>query len=232
MKPFDFGLDNIKAQLDANARERGFADCEAELAAESGAAAALADAEWAAKLPARREAIVSRVEGRVAPDVLAELRAGKASSSPTKASSEVRRWLGSSKPAIVLCGAPGAGKTVAAIRAMISHRSTWQYIRAADIGRARERWPSDQGVEIEPLRLSAGFMLVDDLGLEALEDRRVVQALDEIADARQSMSRRTVYTTNLTADQLRARYSERVRSRWAQSAVIVRIADSDHRRAK
>jgi hypothetical protein len=227
-----FDLEGIQRRLEQNAREQGFPSSDELLRDEESKRVARAEAEWLARLPARREAIVSKLDGRAPPEVLDELRSGAPPAVHTKGRQAVQAWLASSKPALVIYGGAGGGKSIGAIRAMIEHRGTWQYIRATEVGKHYERWQSEREDHIEPLRVGCSFMVVDDLGQEPLEDRRVVSALNEITDGRQSMSRRTVYTSNLELEAIRERYSEPVRSRWAQCATFIRIADVDHRRAR
>lgn len=228
--PFD--VDRLMASLDAAAREKGFADHDAWHARQLEIEAARVESDRLRDLAQHREWASRILVGRFPDSVAEEIRAGKPPSSPTKAWGAVQAWLASPKPMLVLAGATGGGKTVAAIRAMAESGCRSQFIRAVQVGAHYERWSSDRESGVQPLDVAVGFMVVDDLGMESMDDRRTELALDEIVDARQSMSRRTIFTTNLTADELRSRYSERVRSRWAQSALVKRVDESDRRRAK
>lgn len=227
-----FDVDRLMASLDAAAREQGFANHDAWYARQREIEAARAEADRLRDLAQHREWASRILVGRFPDSVAEEIRDGRPPSKPTKAWEAVCLWLASSKPALVLAGATGGGKTVAAIRAMAESGCRSQFIRAVQVGAHYERWSSDRESGVQPLDVTVGFMVVDDLGMEPMEDRRTEAAIDEIVDARQSMSRRTIFTTNLTDAELRARYSERVRSRWAQSAMVKTIAETDRRRAK
>jgi DNA replication protein DnaC len=82
------------------------------------------------------------------------------------------------------------------------------------------------------LRLGVPLLVVDDLGLEPLDDRRAAVAVEELFHARQSEDVRTIVTTNLTPDEARRRYSERVFSRLAQSGRWWNLSGDDIRRRR
>lgn len=152
----------------------------------------------------------------------------------TKATRAVGRWLLGRKPFLFLIGGTGVGKTMAAAWAAM-RASDAQIVRATTLHVAYERWSSDRDRDVEPLRLNTELLVLDDLGLEVLEDRRTHAALEEIANARQGMSRgvrlRTIYTTNLDDEALRARYAhaDRLMSRWRGGGVFEVIVDADRR---
>jgi DNA replication protein DnaC len=82
------------------------------------------------------------------------------------------------------------------------------------------------------LDLGADLLVVDDLGQEPIEDRRAMPAIEEVLDSRQSERTRTLITTNLDADAIRDRYSERIRSRLAQNAKLFAVPGDDRRRVR
>ncbi len=212
------------------ARSRGFETVEAMLEHDRIAEARRAEAEVLADAARHRRAVVSSLLGRLRPDVAEALLVGKLRE--TDAVRTVRAWLATDKPTLVLSGGTGAGKTVAAALALCERIGSFQVLRAPRLGAAFERWQSDREDGAEALRVNVATLLVDDLGLEPLDDRRVPLALEEIFDARQTASRRTVVTTNLSRDAMRARYSDRVLSRLAQNAAVVPVDGDDMRRQR
>ncbi len=184
--------------------------------------------EDAVDLRRHRASVIDAFVGRF-PDVTVEaLRRDEFER--TKAIETINEWLATAVPAIVLSGGVGIGKTVAAVYALTRHRVSWQVVRAQRIGAHYERWQSDREDNVVPLRVDVSLLLVDDLGKEG-SDRRAHDALDEVADARQSRSTRTIYTTNLSGKEFAAReYSHRFRSRLAQSAIWESVVGPDLRR--
>ncbi|MBQ8537072.1 MAG: ATP-binding protein [Clostridia bacterium] len=61
--------------------------------------------------------------------------------------------------------------------------------------------------------MEADLLLVDDLGVEPLMDNITLVYLYNLVNERQTRSRHTIYSTNLTKDELWDRYSERIASR-------------------
>lgn len=224
-----FGFAALMRSFETQAKAAGFESHVEWLASRDAEVERERQVEADAKERERRSRACRAVVGRVPDSVLAGIVA-KAPSTSTKALEAARAWFGSDRPTLVLCGGVGAGKTVAAIRVMVDAGVTAQFVRAVQIGAHWERWTSDRESHVPPLDVGCGFLVVDDLGHEPLEDRRSMAALEEIVDARQSMRRRTVFTTNLSNAQILERYSERIRSRWAQSARVIRIDADDARR--
>jgi DNA replication protein DnaC len=175
-------------------------------------------------------AVLAHVGSRVTDDVARALFLG-GELDDTPAHLAVTDWLESQKPALVLSGGTGTGKTVAAVRAMVRYGS-YQFVRAIRVGAHFERWASDREDGVDPLRLGCSFLVLDDLGQEAESDRRAAQAVEEILDHRQRENTRTLITTNLTPDAIKARYSDRVVSRLRQNATVKAVNTTDMRRAR
>lgn len=174
-----------------------------------------------------RHGVLKSIGPRFTDDVARGLVDG-AGLADTVAHLTVREWLASSKPTLVLSGGTGTGKTVAAMRAILEADS-FQFLRAIRIGAHYERWSSDREDDVEPIRFGVALLVVDDLGQEPIDDRRVMPAIEEVLDQRQSERTRTLITTNLSADQLRSRYSERIVSRLRQNATVKILGASDMR---
>lgn len=227
---FDFGamfadLQRLQAE---EASRRGFADIDAMVAHDQAEEVRRRSAEVAKASKQHRASVVAALRGRLTEQ--AEAAIVDQTLADTQALAAVREWLAGRKPVLILSGGTGCGKTVAAAWALATREGPFQAIRAVRLGSAWERWSSDREDGVEALRLWVDTMLVDDLGQEPIEDRRVVPAVEELFDSRQSPRTRTIVTTNLSPAQMRERYSERVLSRWAQGAMVVHVKGTDLRR--
>lgn len=105
------------------------------------------------------------------------------------------------KTMLILAGGVGCGKTVAAAWA-IDSRKTGLFVKAVELVRHgtydREFW---EQLGASPL------LAIDDLGTEPRDEKGWAAAnLDALLDARYDGARKTILTTNLTADDFKARY--------------------------
>jgi len=189
-----------------------------------------AEAQTRAAREAHARLVLGQVGPRVSDEIARRIVAGEGLLD-TSAHLAVCKWLETDRPTLVLMGGTGAGKTVAAVRAMHTRQRT-QFIRALRIGAHFERWASDRESNVVALDLGADLLVVDDLGQEPIEDRRAMPAIEEVLDSRQSERTRTIITTNLSPDAIRARYSDRICSRLAQNGRFVPVDDDDRRRVR
>jgi DNA replication protein DnaC len=223
---------SAKAAQDAELSEAlaaGFDSVEARRAHEQELQRLRADAEARKAREAHADAVLTAVGSRISDDVAHRLRMGEGLED-TEAHRAVCEWMAGEKPTLVLTGGTGVGKTVAAVRAMLT-ASRAQFVRALRIGAHFEPWSADREAGIAPLNLGVDLLVIDDLGQEPIEDRRAMPAIEEALDARQSKKTRTLITTNLDTTGIRSRYSERIRSRLAQNAALVGLGGTDKRRA-
>lgn len=234
-----FSLETLRRTFEENARADGFGSHAEQMAHEhEQEEARKRSAELAERLvkgPARRAKLCKTLEGRMSDKLLAEIEADTSKLWPTKAWRAVQSWLVSPFPALVLCGGTGSGKTIAAIRAMLEDTHRAQFVRALHLGPHFQPWSWEADLRLAPLDVTCGFLVVDDLGDESVTDGRSMRALQEIGDARQSIRRRTAYTSNFTAEKFRAHYQEhapRFLSRLKATARIATIDDIDHRGAR
>lgn len=152
----------------------------------------------------------------------------------TPAIMAVREFIDTgTRPFLVLSGGVGLGKTVAAVRALLTGRS--EYVHAVDIARRYEPWSADK--DVDRIDFAAQRMVIDDLGTERGDDPRFMEAFGQIVDQRigpklyrdGTMERRmTIITTNLRT--LRERYGERTASRLAEHGTFVALSGDDMRR--
>ncbi|MBQ6174530.1 MAG: ATP-binding protein [Clostridia bacterium] len=98
---------------------------------------------------------------------------------------------------------------------------------------ARKRVFSENDAEWEAF-LGADILLIDDLGSEPLFQNITIEHLYELIETRQLAGRTTVVSTNLSQDDLRARYTERIASRLTarSSCLIVSLSGEDVRRRR
>lgn len=155
----------------------------------------------------------------------------KASLRPTKALQATREYLQSSEAFLLLSGGVGAGKTLASLWAL--SEVSGLLVRSPDLGPALDPWKGDPD-RIETFRPSwPRLVVLDDLGVERTEDARWGSCFDELIDCRQGkiggFQLRTIISTNLTPEQIKARYSERARSRIRASCRTVLLPTEDMR---
>lgn len=151
----------------------------------------------------------------------------------TEALRAVRRWLGdASRTWLVLCGAKGTGKSVAAtwaVRHAITTGSTAAFRRASQL--AKLSGFEAGAMELEHLK-RVDLLVLDDVGTETLTDWARSQ-LHELADTRHEAYGRTVLTSNLrwSGDSgLEARLGERIADRIAQAGMVVQVGGQTMRR--
>jgi DNA replication protein DnaC len=189
------------------------------------------EAEYARKLRDCRQAVVTAYGSRMLAETAEAFVDGMFTE--TQAVAATREWSKGDKAFLILHGGTGAGKTMAAMIAMIGVRAIM--VRSPDLGRVIEPWSSDgRNAPLDPSwhRL----FVLDDLGAERADDARWATSFDELIDARQGLSHgkrlRTIITTNLTPQQIRAKYSERALSRVGASNVSVILSDADMRKKR
>lgn len=152
---------------------------------------------------------------------------------PTEALVAVQRWLGdASRTWLVLCGARGTGKSVAAtwaVRHAITTGSTAAFRRASELAKLSG---FDAGAaELESLK-RVDLLVLDDVGTEQLNEWARAQ-FHELCDYRHENYGRTVVTSNLQwrgPSGLEARLGERICDRVAQAGTLVQLAGSSMRR--
>jgi DNA replication protein DnaC len=198
--------------------QQSYEQSEATLAARSrrdAERAAAKQAEWLAALPGRRRAwlLSLGVPELEAETVCAGLRRTRAV--------DLLAVISRERPILVLAGGTGCGKTCAAIEHLLtcagptplrSQCESAGFITAVELGRLWPRFRDDRDRLLAIERVSA--LVVDDVGME--EDSLTAK-LDHLIYQRAGNRRPTVITANMTAEEFRVRYDERVWSRLAQS---------------
>ena len=98
---------------------------------------------------------------------------------------------------------------------------------------ARQAYMENDGSRLAPL-MEAELLLIDDLGTEPLMSNVTVTQLFNLLNERQRSGRHTVLSTNLSVQELRERYTERVTSRLLdrESCLRVGFVGADVRRVR
>jgi len=142
---------------------------------------------------------------------------------PTEALEVVQAWLAdNAKTWLVLCGARGTGKTVAAtwaVREAIRGGGSGAFRRTGELSSLSQ---FDAGaVEKEHLK-RVHLLVVDDFGSELLTDYARAQ-LHELFDSRHEHYERTIITSNLPWETLAERLGERLVDRIAQAGSVMQL---------
>jgi DNA replication protein DnaC len=153
----------------------------------------------------------------------------------TEALLAVKRWLAdASKTWLVLCGARGTGKSVAAtwaVRHAITTGSSAAFRRASEL--AKLSGFEAGAAELEHLK-RVDLLVLDDVGTESLTDWARAQ-FHELVDTRHESYGRTILTGNLRwagTGGLEARLGERIADRIAQAGMLVQVNGDSMRRKK
>ncbi len=140
----------------------------------------------------------------------------------------------------VLSGAPGTGKTTAAsawIYRWVMDPQNWEggfnwrmrgramFVQAASLS----RYPRYDEAAMKRL-LRADRLVIDDLGVEYMDDKGSFMALlDEVVNDRYAARRTTVITTNLDGPGFRARYGHRIADRIREVGKFISVGSASLR---
>lgn len=156
----------------------------------------------------------------------------------TPAFAAVRSWWATDKTTLVLAGGNGCGKTVAACSALRDHccnRHARAYLyQPGDLAphwvwrsaryQSAKRLPAMAQDSREWLHLeSASLLIIDDAGKEDGDGERTVGNL--LNERISATDKRTIVSTNLSAENFRIRYGQRLWSRLGGAVTIVHGRD-------
>lgn len=130
---------------------------------------------------------------------------------------------------LVLAGGVGCGKTIAAIwligEAATNHDSVL-YLSSA----ALARWDRYSQEEMGKL-FAPRLLVIDDVGSEFRDEKGAfVSLLEDVINTRCLNGRRTVITTNMSADKFKVRYEDRIASRVSEFGAFFEFDGADMRR--
>lgn len=136
--------------------------------------------------------------------------------------------LSAPKNLVLLTGAPGCGKTFAAIGYLAElkiHQAS--FVNAYEMSMMIIRRDFDQLDQYTTCKA----LILDDLGMEpdGFKGADFLSHLDYLINQRYIHQRTTVITTNLTLDSLKSRYTERFASRFRESGMVIQSTDEDLR---
>jgi hypothetical protein len=124
-------------------------------------------------------------------------------------------FLGSDMTLLVLSGGVGTRKSGSACYGLVMRAG--RYVTADELSGLAASRDEDGVVSYRQVK-KAGLLVIDDLGGEYVDDKGwFVRALNAVIDARYSACLKTVLTTNLTAQQFKATYGERIADRIRES---------------
>lgn len=159
------------------------------------------------------------------------IEAARAALETREAIVAVRDWNAETHSVLVLSGAAGCGKTVAAAWwAMHSPR----YARHALFLKATEfAAGSRYDQETRDRWRHAHALVLDDLGMEYLDAKGSFQVdLDDLVDTYYADERPLIITTNLKAEGLKDRYGERVVDRLRECGLVLELGEGSMRGAR
>ena len=120
---------------------------------------------------------------------------------------------------VLLCGQAGTGKSslaYATANELLSRGHSVCCLSAFDFNNALLKYHtsrlSDRAAVMEPLT-DSDFLVIDDLGSETVLRNVTLEYLYNIVESRLNRGKRTMITTNLSLEELMARYGERTVSR-------------------
>lgn len=154
--------------------------------------------------------------------------------------SEVVEWVAkvaagaSSAPSLLLYGSTGTGKThhaYGALRAVLhaTPKASWATSTFPDFAAAlRPRQGVDTEAEMDRFR-SVDLLLLDDLGT-AKGSEWVEEITYRLINGRYEDMRPSIFTSNLTLDELKAALGDRIAGRFAETCTRVLLKGRDWRR--
>lgn len=126
----------------------------------------------------------------------------------------------------LLCGTSGLGKTymMNCIINRVAQRGYLPvYVSAYQLLDTARRAYFGNNDSLMENYLSAGLLLIDDLGTEPLFDNITVVQLFNLISVRQNAGLSTVISTNFSLDEIKERYTERVASRFGDRSLWTRL---------
>jgi len=148
----------------------------------------------------------------------------------TKFLRNVRTWLATDRPWIVLSGPVGRGKTIAAGEACARERRKSYYVGARELERIFTARYGDEVEQQRALIECRGVLVIDDVGRER-DAGGMTAALRELVDGRRGRGAKSIAITNLSVEQFQQRYpDERLWSRITECAAWVTDRGPDMRR--
>ena len=152
------------------------------------------------------------------------------------ASRELIAKLGNNPPSLILTGHTGVGKTHLAhaiAGEAIKNGASVLYFTAPQLFEHLSELTFSRNYSLEDRDLISGcdLLIIDDLGTE-LTNTYTASELFRLIEERIQKKRATVISTNLTASEIKNRYSERISSRIGSSYQLLHLSGDDLRMRK
>ena len=115
---------------------------------------------------------------------------------------------------LVLSGVTGCGKSTAAASALTRTAGLW--VHAPDLAKPDFSDADEYGVRRETLderMRAAGLLVLDDVGIEHSPGGYAASRITDVLEHREANHRPSIVTTNLTAEEFKAKYGQRIASR-------------------
>lgn len=133
---------------------------------------------------------------------------------PTAATAMVEKLLSGEGVLLVLSSQAGCGKSTACAHALTKQSGLW--VHAPDLAKPDFSEPDEYGVRRESLddrMRNAGLLVLDDVGIEHSPGGYAAARITDVLEIREASRRPSIVTTNLTAEEFREKYGQRLASR-------------------
>lgn len=176
----------------------------------------------------QRMGVPKLIADEIQADEERELR-GQARRWQTKALEQARRWLDSTKPALLFVGGVGSGKSAASAWVLLRARDSERgcFIGAPEMARLSR---FEDGIEWERI-IRVPWLVVDDLGTES-KSLFFQERMFELVNLRLARRLRTVFSSNVSAEEFKSRYGARVESRLRPDVQVSNAGNVDLRAAQ
>lgn len=129
------------------------------------------------------------------------------------------------KPVLLLSGATGLGKTYIAkcvMRRVIERSHTAAYYTAYRLFSMFHSHRLGEEVDLSPI-FSVPLLIIDDIGTEPMTRNVTVEYFFDLINERNAANLHTVIVTNLTFDEIKDRYGDRIHSRLMDKNTSIKI---------
>jgi len=115
---------------------------------------------------------------------------------------------------LVLSGGTGCGKSTACAHALSKKAGLW--VHGPDLAKPDFTDPDEYGVRRQTLderMREAGLLVLDDVGIEHSPGGYAASRITDVLEHREANRRPSIVTTNLTGEEFKAKYGQRLASR-------------------
>lgn len=145
-----------------------------------------------------------------------------------------KKWKPEMSYGILFSGPCGVGKTTMMLHnfhKLFLHGKTSLFWFPMVSGISQIKAEMNESPKTKKRLLNSEFVFIDDLGVENTSDW-VSELVFEVLDYRSQKLKTTFISTNLTFEEIKNRYSERITSRLKEMCVFCKVEGEDHRNKK